>query len=184
MRHSSSGWIDGRSGEHHGDCANGTDAMIVEHAAPTTASAEEAFDLSMSHARRFDWDPFLKAQRFLDGADAPGVGVRTWSKDRRGLVMVTQYLTFQRPRRVGMKMVEGPRFFRTFSGAWRFDEHADGDGCTVTFRYNFTCRPALLAPMMERVGRWYLGRDIRRRVETFVAALERGLRADDGTTAP
>lgn len=93
--------------------------------------------------------------------------------------MVTQYLTFQRPRRVGMKMVEGPWFFRTFSGAWRFDERPDGVGCTVTFRYNFTCRPALIAPVMERVGRWYLGRDIRRRVETFVAALERGLRADD-----
>jgi hypothetical protein len=149
--------------------------MIVEHSAPTTASAIEAFDLSMSHARRFDWDPFLKAQRFLDEADAPGVGVRTWSKDRRGLVMVTQYLTFQRPHRVGMKMVEGPWFFRTFSGAWRFDDR--NGACTVTFRYNFTCRPRLAAPLMERAGRWYLGRDIRRRVEAFVAALDSGMRA-------
>jgi Polyketide cyclase / dehydrase and lipid transport len=154
--------------------------MIVEHAAATTASPAEAFDLSMSHARRFDWDPFLKAQRFLDGAEAPGVGVKTWSKDRRGLVMVTQYLTFQRPNRVGMKMVEGPRFFRTFSGAWRFDATDDG-GCLVTFRYNFTCRPARLATLMERVGRWYLGRDIRRRVDTFVAALDNGMRAPDAS---
>jgi hypothetical protein len=155
--------------------------VIVEHSARTTASDVEAFDLSMSHARRFDWDPFLKAQRFLDGAQSPGVGVKTWSKDRRGLVMVTQYLTFQRPRRVGMKMIDGPPIFRTFSGAWRFEPLTDTAGnergCTVTFRYNFTCRPKLLAPLMERVGRWYLGRDIRRRVDTFVAALEAGMRA-------
>lgn len=90
---------------------------IVEHSAWVPVSVTEAFDLSMSHARRFDWDPFLKAQRFLDGATCPGVGVRTWSKDRRGLVMVTRYLTFQRPHRVGMKMERGPRIFRTFSGA-------------------------------------------------------------------
>lgn len=150
---------------------------IVEHSAWAPVSAGEAFDLSMSHARRFDWDPFVKKQRFLDGADRPGVGVRTWTKDRRGLVMVTRYLTFQRPVRVGMKMEEGPPFFRTFSGAWRFEER-DG-GCDVHFRYNFTCRPRLLAPMFERIGSWYLGRDIRHRVDAFVAALSRGVRAPD-----
>ncbi|MGB8860877.1 MAG: SRPBCC family protein [Ilumatobacteraceae bacterium] len=149
---------------------------IVEHSAWAAATVTDAFDLSMSHARRFDWDPFVKAQRFLDGARRPAVGVRTWTKDRRGLVMVTRYLTFQRPHRVGMKMEEGPPFFRTFSGAWRFEER--DDGCDVHFRYNFTCRPRLLAPLMERVGVWYLGRDIRRRVETFAAALTNGMRAD------
>jgi hypothetical protein len=157
--------------------------MIVEHSAPSAASVEEAFDLSMSHERRFDWDPFLKAQRFLGGATAPGVGVRTWSKDRRGLVMVTEYLTFQRPHRVGMKMIKGPPVFRTFSGSWRFQPR-DGGGCDVAFRYSFTCRPRLCATRMERIGRWYLGRDIRRRVDAFVGALERGVRAPLSAVPP
>lgn len=148
---------------------------IVEHSAETTAIPEDAFDLSMSYSRRFDWDPFLKAQRFLDDATRPGVGVRTWTKDRRGLVMITRYLTFQRPTRVGMKMEQGPPIFRTFSGAWRFD--TTETGCTVHFRYNFTCQPKLLARPMEAIGKWYLGRDIRKRVTTFAAALNGGMRA-------
>jgi hypothetical protein len=151
---------------------------IVEHRQHVSGvTCEDAFDLSMSHARRFDWDPFLKAQRFLDGATAPGVGVQTWSKDRRGLVMVTRYLTFQRPHRVGMKMVKGPSIFRTFSGAWAFT--ATADGCDVVFRYNFSCRPKLLAPIAERIGQWYLGRDIRIRITAFGNALQQGMRAHD-----
>lgn len=149
---------------------------IVEHKADVSATAEEAFDLSMSHRRRFDWDPFLSKQHFLDGALRPGVGVRTWSRSRHRLVMVTRYLTFQRPHRVGMKMEEGPWFFRTFSAVWRFEPVPDG-GCTVVFRYNFTGTPKLLAPVIERLGSIYLGRDIRRRVDAFAEALERGIRA-------
>lgn len=48
--------------------------------------------------------------------------------------------------------------FRTFSGSWRFEEK-DG-GCEVHFRYNFTCRPKLLArptacgPRTPRLLRW------------------------------
>jgi hypothetical protein len=140
------------------------------------ATLEEAFDLSMSHARRFDWDPFISAQRFLDGASEPGVGVKTWTRSRHRLVMVTQYLTFQRPKRVGMKMIDGPWFFAAFSGAWRFDGLPDGR-CKVTFRYNFTCRPRVLAPLMHRLGFVYLGRDIRRRVDAFASALDSGVRA-------
>lgn len=149
---------------------------IVEHSAWAAVTTEEAFDLSMSYARRYDWDPFVKKQRLLDGATSPGAGVRTWSRDRRGLTMVTKYLTFQRPKRIGMKMEEGPFIFRTFSASWRFGER-DG-GCEVHFRYNFTCRPKWLAPVMERVGRWYLGRDIKRRIDAFAKSLEAGLRAE------
>jgi hypothetical protein len=149
---------------------------IVEHRQLATGvTCEDAFDLSMSHARRFDWDPFLKAQRFLDDATEPGVGVQTWSKDRRGLVMVTRYLTFQRPHRVGMKMMKGPPIFRTFSGAWAFS--ATPNGCEVVFRYNFSCQPKLTAPIAERIGQWYLGRDIRIRNTALCHALQFGMRA-------
>ena len=44
----------------------------------------------------------------------------------------------------------------------------------VAFRYNFACRPKVLAPVMERVGRWYLGRDIERRLAAFKAACDDG----------
>ena len=36
---------------------------IVEHSAWAPVTTKEAFDLSMSHARRFDWDPFVNLGR-------------------------------------------------------------------------------------------------------------------------
>ena len=36
-----------------------------------------------------------------------------------------------------------------------------------TWRYNFRCRPAWLAPLAERIGIWVLGRDIRRRIAGY-----------------
>jgi Polyketide cyclase / dehydrase and lipid transport len=67
-------------------------------------------------------------------------------------------------------MVTGPWFFRTFSGGWNFSPAADGRGTEATWRYNFTIRPAWLAPVADRVGVWLLGRDIRRRLDAFAAA--------------
>ncbi len=142
---------------------------IVEHSVTVTGSIDDVFDLSQSYELRLDWDPFVRSQRPLDGADHAAKGVHTETVSRHGLRMVTEYLTFRRPTLVGMKMIDGPPIFRTFSGSWRFTELDDGR-VDVAFRYNFACKPTILAPIMERVGSWYLGRDIQRRIEAFRAA--------------
>ncbi len=146
---------------------------IVEHTAEVRGAIEDVFDLSQSYALRLDWDPFVRAQRALDGAVRADKGVRTETISRHRMRMVTEYLTFRRPTLVGMKMLEGPPIFRTFSGSWRFTA-LDVDRTAVTFRYGFACRPAPLAPVMERIGRWYLGRDIERRLAAFKAACDDG----------
>jgi ribosome-associated toxin RatA of RatAB toxin-antitoxin module len=146
---------------------------IVEHTTEVAGAAEDVFDLSQSYSLRLEWDPFVRAQRFLGDATRADKGVRTETFSRHRLRMVTEYLTFRRPTLVGMKMIEGPPIFRTFSGSWRF-EALGPDRTAVAFRYNFSCRPRLLAPVMERIGRWYLGRDIERRLTAFEAACDEG----------
>lgn len=146
---------------------------IVEHTAEVEGAITDVFDLSQSYALRLDWDPFVKAQRALDGAPRADKGVRTETLSRHRLRMVTRYLTFRRPTLVGMKMEEGPWFFRTFSGSWRFEELGP-DRTRVAFRYNFACRPKVVAPVAEAIGRWYLGRDIQRRLAAFKAACDDG----------
>jgi hypothetical protein len=85
-------------------------------------------------------------------------------------------VTFRPPTHVGMRMLTGPWFFRTFSGGWNFagtSQDATSTAATsteATWRYNFTIRPAWLAPVADRVGVWILGRDIRRRLDAFAAA--------------
>ncbi|BCW77354.1 MULTISPECIES: SRPBCC family protein [unclassified Arthrobacter] len=132
---------------------------------------ETAFALSQTTGDfRLKWDPFISAQGFLDGARAPGKGVRTRTRSRLGLAMVSQYVSYAPPRNVGMTMVSGPWFFTNFGGGWRFT--ADGGGTRAVWKYTFSCRPAALRPLMERIGSRLLGYEIERRIEAFARACE------------
>jgi Polyketide cyclase / dehydrase and lipid transport len=143
----------------------------VEATVTVPLDPARAFALSQTYGElRYRWDPFVREQRLLGGATAAAQGVRTWTKSRHRLTMVSEYVTFRPPAHVGMRMVSGPRFFRTFSGGWNFAPAGDGRSTEATWRYNFTIRPAWLAPLADRVGVWILGRDIRRRLDAFAAA--------------
>jgi len=134
---------------------------------------ETAFAFSQTTGDfRLKWDPFISAQGFLDGAQAPGKGVRTRTRSRLGLRMVSQYVSYAPPRNVGMTMVSGPWFFATFGGGWRFSP--DDAGTRAVWKYTFACRPAVLRPVMERIGSWLLGYEIERRIEAFARACEDG----------
>jgi len=132
---------------------------------------ETAFALSQTTGDfRLKWDPFISAQGFLDGARAAGKGVRTRTRSRLGLKMVSQYVSYAPPRNVGMTMVSGPWFFTNFGGGWRFT--ADDGGTRAVWKYTFSCRPALLRPIMERIGGWLLRYEIERRIDAFARACE------------
>ena len=117
-------------------------------------------------AVRLRWDPFIDEQHFLDGAVTPAKGVRTRTRHRSRLTMVSEYVSFNPPTNVGMKMIEGPWFFASFATGWRFAPEPGGR-CRATWRYSFSCRPAWLAPLAERIGAIVLKRDIDRRIAGF-----------------
>ena len=141
---------------------------LVESRIVVPVDPEVAFWVSQTTAPiRYRWDPFVRSQRLLDGAARPGRGVRTETVSRHRLRMVSEYVSFNPPRNVGMKMVEGPWFFEHFGGGWRFAA-GPGPGTTEAFwRYNFSVRPSFLAPIADRIGIWLLGRDIERRIRGF-----------------
>ena len=137
--------------------------------------ANRAFALSQTYGElRYRWDPFVREQRLLDGAEAAAAGVRTWTRSRHRLQMITQYVAFRPPRHVGMRMLEGPWFFESFSGGWNFADRdpAEGGGTIVTWRYNFTIRPKWLAPIANPIGVWLLGGDVSNRLDAYAAACE------------
>jgi hypothetical protein len=142
----------------------------VESTVTVPLDPARTFQLSQTYGElRYRWDPFVVEQRLLDGATQAGKGVRTWTRSRHRLVMVSEYVTYKPPQHVGMRMVQGPWFFKTFSGGWNFTPADDG-GTVATWRYNFTCRPRWLSPIADRVGTWLLGRDIHRRLDAFAKA--------------
>ncbi|MBF0688707.1 MAG: SRPBCC family protein [Cellulomonas sp.] len=141
--------------------------MIVESSVDVPVAPDVAFAVSQTTgAVRLRWDPFIRRQAFLDGATAPAKGVRTLTRHRSGLRMVSEYVSYKPPTNVGMKMVTGPWFFAVMAGGWRFTALPDG-GTRAVWRYSFTCRPAWLAPVAERIGRVVLQRDVDRRIAGF-----------------
>lgn len=128
------------------------------------AEIEPLFDLAQDYGLRLTWDPFLRAMQFRGGATEAAVGVRVWVRAHNGLTMEVEYLTLRRPEQVAMKMVAGPAIFRQFSGAWLFKTIAAGR-TRVTFRYNFVCRPRLLAWASEPVAARVLKRDMEARLD-------------------
>ena len=76
-----------------------------------------------------------------DGADEPGVGVRALCVDRNGTAMETEYVSFNPPRAVAIKMTRGPWFLESFAGSWRFEEVKPGQ-TRVGFYYSLGRTPA------------------------------------------
>ncbi|MET1058419.1 MAG: SRPBCC family protein [Nocardioides sp.] len=119
---------------------------------------------------RLSWDPFIRHQHFLDDAPAPGKGVQTLTKARVGPTMVSEYVSYRPPTSVGMTMVEGPWFFDSFGGGWRFVP--EGGGTRAVWKYTYSVRPSWLRFVGEPIGQWLLGREIRARIAAFARACE------------
>ena len=117
-------------------------------------------------ATRLRWDPFIRDQHHLDGATIAGKGVRSQTRSKHGLRMVSEYTSFHPPDRVGMKMVDGPWFFERFGGGWLFEDLGDGR-TRATWRYTFSVRPGFLARVADPIGVRLLRRDIHQRISAF-----------------
>lgn len=144
----------------------------VEARIVVPVGVDVAFAVSQTQGEiRYRWDPFVRSQQLLDDATEPGKGVRTRTRSRHGLAMVSEYTSFRPPNQVGMRMVDGPWFFETFGGGWSF-RAIDDDRTEATWRYVFTIRPRWLSPLAEPIGLRLLQRDINRRIAGYARGCE------------
>ena len=141
---------------------------LVESRLEVPLDPATAFAVSQTTGEvRLRWDRFIDAQQLLGEAPAKGVQTRTVHRSRV-LSMLSEYVSYNPPTNVGMRMIDGPWFFESFAGGWRFVPHPDDPGRSiVTWRYSFRCRPAWLAPLAERIGMRVLQRDIDRRLAGY-----------------
>ena len=133
-----------------------------------------AFAVSQTQGEvRLRWDPFIRHQRLVDAA-RPAKGVRTMTRTRLGLGMLSEYASYRPPTSVGMTMLRGPWFLERFGGGWRFSpEERDGAaGTAATWKYTYSVRAAWLRPIAEPIGQWLLGREISARIAAFAAACD------------
>ncbi|MCR2783949.1 MULTISPECIES: SRPBCC family protein [unclassified Microbacterium] len=142
---------------------------VVQSQVTIPVPVEVAFAVSQTTGEaRLRWDPFIRRQYFVGGAEVPAPGVRTLTVHRLGFRMVSEYVSYNPPTNVGMKMVTGSWFFERLGGGWRFAPAPNDPTSTIaTWKYNFACRPRWLAPVAEWIGERVLQRDIDRRLEGF-----------------
>ena len=100
---------------------------------------EVAFDLTQDYNQRLSWDTFLKKADLIEGATKAEKGVKAYCVAKNGLGMVTEYITYNRPKSTAIKMTEGPFMFESFLGSWTFQELSP-ELTEVIFLYSFKLR--------------------------------------------
>ncbi len=101
--------------------------------------AEFVFDFTQNYNNRLKWDTFLKKADLMDGATIADKGVSAYCVAKNGMGMVTEYVTYNRPKVTAIKMTKGPFMFKSFLGSWTFKEIAS-DQTEVIFLYSFSLR--------------------------------------------
>lgn len=102
-------------------------------------SSSEAFDYTQDYNNRLKWDTFLKRAELMDGASQADKGVKAYCVAKNGLGMVTEYVSFNRPKATAIKMTKGPYLFKNFLGSWTFKE-INRSQTEVIFLYSFKLR--------------------------------------------
>jgi len=132
-------------------------------------SPEFVFDYTQDYKQRLIWDTFLKKADLLEGAKTAGKGIKAYCVAKNGLGMVTEYVSFNRPRATAIKMTKGPFIFKSFSGSWTYKE-IQPDLTEVIFLYSFQLRvPFILA---KRLVKRNLQSNIRQRLKDLKENIE------------
>lgn len=101
--------------------------------------SEKVFDFTQNYNNRLKWDTFLKKADLIDGATIADKGVRAYCVAKNGIGMVTEYVTYNRPKVTAIKMTKGPFMFKSFLGSWTFKD-IPNDKTVVIFLYSFSLR--------------------------------------------
>ena len=86
--------------------------------------------------------------------------------------MDTVYVSFERPRVAAVRMTRGPFLLESFAASIRQDEARRGV-TRVTYRFNFTTRPAWLRPILEPIAASLFLREVRSRLASLKQHVER-----------
>lgn len=103
------------------------------------SSQELIFDLTQNYDQRLKWDTFLTKAELMDGAKVADVGVKAYCVAKNTLGMVTEYVSYNRPKVTAIKMTKGPFLFSTFLGSWNF-KSINKEETEVSFLYSATLR--------------------------------------------
>ncbi|MBA3682657.1 MAG: SRPBCC family protein [Bacteroidetes bacterium] len=110
-----------------------TESIIINQ------TSEKIFDFTQDYTKRLEWDTFLKHAELIEGATKAGKGAKAYCVAKNGIGIVTEYVTFNRPKVTAVKMTKGPFMFRSFLGSWTYKE-INAWQTEVIFLYSYALR--------------------------------------------
>ena len=132
-------------------------------------SQQAVFDYTQDYGQRLKWDTFLREAVLLDGAEAAGLGVKSWCVSKHGIGMETEYVSFNAPRVAAIKLTRPAGLFSAFAGSWRFAA-LEPNLTEATFTYSFALRQPLR--LFSGFARYVLQRNVRGRLRDLKQMLE------------
>lgn len=143
----------------------------IKHQIEIECNQEKLFDLTQDYAKRLDWDPYLTEAFLLDGAENAGVGVDSYCKNRSGSVMVSRYISFDRPNVAAVSMIKGPQLLKRFSGAWNVKKLSETRSLLI-FTYNFELKGGFIGRLVLPIAVYVFSRDMKSRPLAIKSYLE------------
>lgn len=143
---------------------------VVRQIVPAGVAA--TFDLVHNYRRRLEWDTLLRSATTVDDVDA-GPGIETVCSARwrlGGLSFRTRYVTFERPSVAAVVLVGSPPLFASWAASIRHRPLPSGHS-EVVYTLTFTCRPRVLAPLIEPLALAAFRWETRRRLRALAAHL-------------
>jgi len=135
------------------------------------APSSAVFDLIHDYNRRLEWDTLLQAAYLEDGAKVAAKGVTSVCVGRKSLgsiALKTVYVTFEPPTLAAVKMVNAPAFFESWAASIRHEDLSAHES-RLTYKFQFTTRPAFLRFLIEPLFVWETRKRLRALRAFFVS---------------
>lgn len=96
----------------------------------------ELFDFTQNFEERIKWDSQTKAINFMSNESLLQKGAKVAVISNKGLKMETEYLTFERPNELSIKMTNTSPIFKNFIGRWDYQESSQShSSIKITYRF-------------------------------------------------
>jgi len=97
------------------------------------------FEFTQDITQRQIWDKQTLEIGFLEGDAVLQKGARVYTKSREGIRMDTEYLTFETPIEISIRMMNHSSIFKDFIGTWKYHPTASNT-TTLEITYEFNLR--------------------------------------------
>lgn len=97
------------------------------------------FDFTQDFENRKKWDKQTLEIDFIGDFTALKKGAKVYTKSLEGIYMETEYLTFDSPNEISIKMLNKSAVFSDFFGSWHYTS-TDNGKTTLKITYSFNLR--------------------------------------------